>query len=76
MEVYVRSLNKCIECEVVKENNKTVWIKLPNGDVIKRHLNKNKKENEIMINNYKPEVKYETTPVTDSQDDEGNSEEG
>lgn len=76
MKVYVRGMKDRLECKVLKENINTIWVKLPNGDVIKRHLKKDIKKGEIIINKYKPEVKNATTPVTDTQDDEGSSEKG
>lgn len=32
--------NAVLDCEVVKENAKTVWVKLPNGNRVKRHKTK------------------------------------
>ena len=31
---------KAVSAEVLKDNSKTFWVKLPDGNVIKRHKNK------------------------------------
>ena len=78
MKVYVEQTKECIECDILKENKHTVWIKLPNGDKIKRHLNKNRtNDGMIKINKLnKPEVSDETVTVGDSSDDGRSTEEG
>jgi len=39
MKVYINNKGKrqLVEVEVIKENAKTVWVKLRDGNVIKRH---------------------------------------
>ena len=78
MKVYVEQTKECIECDILRENKHTVWIKLPNGDEVKRYLTRNiTDDGMIKINKLnKSEVSYETAPISDSSDDGGSTEEG
>ena len=40
VRLYDYSETKVVEVVLVKENNKTIWVKLPDGNVIKRHRKK------------------------------------
>lgn len=37
MFIEVKTSKGNLRAEVVKENNRTLWVKLPDGNVIKRH---------------------------------------
>lgn len=37
MKLQVKLTSKTVTAEVIRENSKTVWVKLPDGNVIKRH---------------------------------------
>ena len=56
MNVYIRETQETLECDVLKENFHTVWIKLPNNDAVKKHKNKNLINGMINISKIKSEV--------------------
>lgn len=37
MNAKVRTKQGTLEVEVVKENKKTIWVKMPDGNVVKKH---------------------------------------
>jgi len=39
-EFYIKSLKRFVTCSIVKENSKTLLVRLPDGNVIKRHKRK------------------------------------
>lgn len=38
--IKVKLTDRVVDVEVVRENQRTVWVKLPDGNVIKRHKRK------------------------------------
>jgi len=64
MKVYITDTKEHMDCKIIKENNKTIWIELPNKDIVKRHRIKHNIKGILTINQI--EVKNETTSIDNS----------